>query len=152
MLLAGQAETTAISRTDLPLPYQHCMKRARNIGGEYWLIKNVTDKSGGKRRSRAGSTRRRVTYWDRCCSQYFFPIDSTERRRSMNSSVLSISPSIYREYADEYKKLARSAFDEPQRALYLKMASMWEHAALRFENGLDTSGPTSDRDLGNRES
>ena len=40
----------------------------------------------------------------------------------MNSSVLSISPSIYREYADEYKKLARSAFDEPQRALYLKMA------------------------------
>lgn len=62
----------------------------------------------------------------------------------MNSSVLSISPSIYREYADEYKKLARSAFDELQRALYLKMASMWEHAALRFENGLETSSLTSE--------
>jgi hypothetical protein len=61
----------------------------------------------------------------------------------MNSSVLAISPAIYREYADEYKKLARSAFDEPQRALYLKMASMWEHAALRFENGLETSALTS---------
>ena len=62
----------------------------------------------------------------------------------MNSGMLSISPSIYREYADEYKKLARSAFDEPQRALYLKMASMWEHAALRFENGLETSSLTSE--------
>jgi hypothetical protein len=61
----------------------------------------------------------------------------------MNSSLLSISPSIYREYADQYKKLARSAFDEPQRALYLKMASMWQHAALRFENGLEISGPAS---------
>jgi hypothetical protein len=63
----------------------------------------------------------------------------------MKSSVLSISPSIYREYADEYKKLARSAFDEPQCALYLKMAIMWEHAALRFENGLET-GLTSEPD------
>jgi hypothetical protein len=64
----------------------------------------------------------------------------------MNHSVLSISPSMYREYAEEYKKLARSAFDEPQRALYLKMANMWDHAALRFENGYETSGLTSERD------
>jgi hypothetical protein len=64
----------------------------------------------------------------------------------MNSSVLSISPSMYREYAEEYKKLARSASDEPQRALYLKMASMWGHAALRFENGYETTGLTSERD------
>ena len=60
----------------------------------------------------------------------------------MNSSVLSISPAMYREYADEYKKRARSASDEPQRALYLKMAIMWEHAAFRFEN----VGLTSERD------
>ena len=66
------------------------------------------------------------------------------KRGSMN--LLSISPAIYRAFADEYKKLARSAFDEPQRALYLKMASMWEHAALRFENGIETSGQTSERD------
>jgi hypothetical protein len=72
----------------------------------------------------------------------------------MNSTVLSISPAIYREYADEYKKLAKSAFDEPQRALYLKMASMWEHAALRFENGLETSVLTSAADplTGDRDS
>jgi hypothetical protein len=38
----------------------------------------------------------------------------------------------------KYKKLARSALDEPQRALYLKVANMGEHAALRFENGYDS--------------
>jgi hypothetical protein len=64
----------------------------------------------------------------------------------MNPSILSISPSMYREYAEEYKKLARSAFDEPQRALYFKMANMWEHAALRFENGYETKWHTSERD------
>jgi hypothetical protein len=62
----------------------------------------------------------------------------------MNSSVLSIPPLIYREFANEYKKLARSASDGPQRVLYLKMANMWEHAAVRFENGLETNGVTSE--------
>jgi hypothetical protein len=61
----------------------------------------------------------------------------------MNPSVLSISPSMYREFADEYKKLARSTSDGPQRVLYLKMANMWEHAALRFENGFETDDPGS---------
>jgi hypothetical protein len=61
-------------------------------------------------------------------------------------NLLSISPAMFRTYAEEYKKLARSAFDEPQRALYLKMASMWEHAALRFENGFDASDLTAERD------
>ena len=60
----------------------------------------------------------------------------------MKSNVLSIAPSIYREYADEYKELARSTSDELQRALYIKMAIMWEHAAIRFEN----VGLTSERD------
>ena len=71
---------------------------------------------------------------------------SLSERGPMNFSVLSISPSMYREFAEEYKKLARSASDEPQRALYFKMASMWKHAALRFENGYETSGVTSERD------
>ena len=60
----------------------------------------------------------------------------------MKSTVLSIPPSIYREYAGEYRELARSSSDELVRALYLKMASMWEYTAVRFEN----SGLTSERD------
>ena len=67
--------------------------------------------------------------------------DLPSERSSMKSSLLSIPPTIYREYADEYKELARSTSDELLRALYLKMATMWEHAALRFENG----GLTSER-------
>jgi hypothetical protein len=49
------------------------------------------------------------------------------------------------------EKLARATSDGPQRVLYLKMANMWEHAALRFENGLD--GLTSERNptLGDQE-
>jgi hypothetical protein len=31
-------------------------------------------------------------------------------------------------------------------ALYFKMANMWEHAALRFENGYETKWHTSERD------
>jgi hypothetical protein len=60
------------------------------------------------------------------------------------SSILSISPPMYREYANEYKELARSTSDDLQRALYLKMASMWEHAALRFENGFEPSATKRD--------
>ena len=59
--------------------------------------------------------------------------------------ILSVPPRIYREFADEYKKLARTTTDEFQRALYLKMASTWEHAAIRFESGVETSGLTSER-------
>jgi hypothetical protein len=69
--------------------------------------------------------------------------------KATKSNILSISPPMYREYANEYKELARSASDDLQRALYLKMASMWEHAALRFENGFDPSGQTTDRELVN---
>jgi hypothetical protein len=63
-------------------------------------------------------------------------------RSSMKSNLFSIAPSIYREYADEYKKLARSTSDELQRALYFKMAIMWEQSAVRFEN----VGLTPERD------
>jgi hypothetical protein len=66
---------------------------------------------------------------------------------------LSIPQLIYREFADEYKKLARSTSDGPQRVLYLKMANMWEHSAVRFENGLETNGVTAERNpaLGDQE-
>jgi len=51
------------------------------------------------------------------------------------SEVLSIPPLIYREYAAEYKELARRATNDSERALYLKMANTWRYAAVRFENG-----------------
>jgi hypothetical protein len=68
------------------------------------------------------------------------------KRSAVNSSgagangVLSIPPLIYREYAAEYKELARKAADVRQRALYLKIANAWIFAAVRFEAGLETKG------------
>jgi hypothetical protein len=58
--------------------------------------------------------------------------------------LLSIPPRIYREFADDYKKLARTTTDIFQRELYLKVASAWVHAAIRFENGVETSGLTAE--------
>jgi hypothetical protein len=60
------------------------------------------------------------------------------------TGLLSIPPRIYREFADEYKKLAQTTRDEPQRALYLKMASTWKHAAIRFESGIETTDLTAE--------
>ena len=59
--------------------------------------------------------------------------------------LLSVLPRIYLEFADEYKKLAQTTGDEFQRALYLKMASTWEHAAIRFESGVEMSGLTPEQ-------
>jgi len=72
-----------------------------------------------------------------------------EKESPVNSiGALSIPPLIYREYAVELKKLARTATNEPQRALYLKMANVWQRAAIRFEAGLETSdGLSSERGL-----
>lgn len=60
------------------------------------------------------------------------------------SGLLSIPPRIYREFADEYKKLAQATSDTYQRELYLKMASTWKHAAIRFESGIETVGLTAE--------
>jgi len=62
------------------------------------------------------------------------------------SELLSIPPRIYREFADEYKKLAQTTSDTYQRELYLKMASTWKHAAIRFESGVETSSLTTEHD------
>ena len=76
-----------------------------------------------------------------------FPVNSIGPEAS---GLLSVPPRIYREFADEYKKLAQTTTDTFQRALYLKMASTWTHAAIRFESGVETSdltaelGPTED--------
>jgi len=51
------------------------------------------------------------------------------------TGVLSIPPSIYREFAAELRELARTATDS-SRAIYLKMANTWTYAAVRFEAGV----------------
>jgi len=61
------------------------------------------------------------------------------------NGVLSIPPLIYREYAAEYWELARTAANELQRTLYLKMANSWTYAAIRFEAGLETTGLIGDQ-------
>jgi hypothetical protein len=53
------------------------------------------------------------------------------------NGVLSISPRMYRQYAAQYRELARTATNGAQRAMYLKMATTWIHTAIRFEAGLE---------------
>ena len=53
----------------------------------------------------------------------------------VTSGILSIPPSIYREYVAELRELARTATND-SRALYLKMANTWTYAAVRFEAGV----------------
>jgi len=55
------------------------------------------------------------------------------------NDLLSIAPRQYREYADEWKRLARAASDIQQRAYCLKTANMWLYAAIRYEAGLGAS-------------
>ena len=71
-----------------------------------------------------------------------FPVNSIGPEAG---GILSVPPRIYREFADDYKNLAQTTTDEFQRALYLKMASTWEHAAIRFESGVEGSGLTVER-------
>lgn len=58
---------------------------------------------------------------------------SNEVAQQVDDGVLQIPPRIYREYADEFRELARTSESDPQRALYLKTAHMWLDAATRFE-------------------
>jgi len=60
-----------------------------------------------------------------------------------DGGLLSISPRQYREYAAEWKSLAASADSDQQQALFLKMASIWLHAAIQFEAGSTTVGSES---------
>jgi hypothetical protein len=60
-----------------------------------------------------------------------------------DGGLLSISPRQYREYAAEWKALAASSDSTQQQALFLKMASIWLHAAIQFEAGSTTVGSQS---------
>lgn len=68
---------------------------------------------------------------------------SEELTRSLQQApandLLSISPRQYREYADEWKNLARASSDIQQRAYYLKISNMWLYAAIRYETGLSAN-------------
>jgi|SRR5271155_2459674 len=56
-----------------------------------------------------------------------------------SEGLLSLSSRQYREYADEWKSSAQTAYSDAARALSLKMASIWLEAAMRCEAGLATS-------------
>jgi hypothetical protein len=58
---------------------------------------------------------------------------SEQVARQADEGVLQIPPRIYREYADEFRELARTSESDHQRALYLKTVHMWLDAATRFE-------------------
>jgi hypothetical protein len=56
--------------------------------------------------------------------------------------LLSLSLREFREYAAEWKALASAADNDGQRYLYLKMTSIWWHAALQFETATATATAT----------
>jgi hypothetical protein len=53
--------------------------------------------------------------------------------------LLSLSSRQYREYADEWKSSAQTAYSDQARELSFKMANIWLEAAIRCEAGLATS-------------
>jgi hypothetical protein len=56
-----------------------------------------------------------------------------------SDGLLSLSSRQYREYADEWKSSAQTAYSDAARELSLKMANIWLEAAMRCEVGLATS-------------
>jgi hypothetical protein len=56
-----------------------------------------------------------------------------------SDGLLSLSSRQYREYADEWKSSAQTAYSDHARELSFKMASIWLEAAMRCEAGLATS-------------
>ena len=61
-------------------------------------------------------------------------------RVAEHEGILGIAPRIYRDYANEFRELARTSGSDAQRALYLKASHMWLDAAARFEMGDFNSG------------
>jgi hypothetical protein len=51
----------------------------------------------------------------------------------ISAGVLRIPPQIYREYAAEFKEMARTSGNDEQRSLYLRVMHIWLEAADRFE-------------------
>jgi hypothetical protein len=62
------------------------------------------------------------------------PDDATSRPEN----VLAVSPWQFRQYAANCKALTAAAATDGERQIYLKMASVWLHAAVEFESGAST--------------
>jgi hypothetical protein len=58
--------------------------------------------------------------------------------------LLSLSSRQYREYADEWKASAQTAYSDQARELSFKMVNIWVEAAMRCEAGLATSSTERD--------
>jgi hypothetical protein len=93
--------------------------------------------------STVAQVRKHIECLVKALSEHALDGETVELKRSQRvpaatpaDGLLSIPPSIYREYAAEYKELARKVADLRQRTLYLKMANTWTFAAIRFEAGL----------------
>jgi hypothetical protein len=67
-------------------------------------------------------------------------VAQVSKRAAEREGVLEIAPRIYREYADEFRELARMSESEQQRSFYLKAAHTWLDAAMQFEMSDTKSG------------
>jgi hypothetical protein len=63
------------------------------------------------------------------------PPDDDKASTGRPKNVLAVSPWQFRQYAAHYKALAAAAATDGERQMYLKMASVWLHAAVEFESG-----------------
>ena len=66
------------------------------------------------------------------------PPDSDKASTSRAENVLAVSPWQFRQYAANCKAIAAAASTDGERQIYLKMASVWLHAAVEFESGIST--------------
>ena len=67
-----------------------------------------------------------------------------------SDGLLSLSSRQYREYADEWKQSALTAYSDPARELSLKMAHIWLEAAMQCEAGLAASFTERDEGAGDQ--
>ena len=63
------------------------------------------------------------------------PPDDDKASTSRPENVLAVSPWQFRQYAANCKAIAAAASTDGERQIYLKMASVWLHAAVEFESG-----------------
>jgi hypothetical protein len=71
-------------------------------------------------------------------SECLMPPDDDKASTSRPENVLAVSPWQFRQYAANCKASAAAAATDGERQIYLKMASVWLHAAVEFESGTST--------------
>ena len=146
---AGPTRRSATPRADQRFG-RNAVRRPSTYGFDAHKSNNRTLRAGDQQPLISPSTAAQVRKQMQCLIEAVnarTPTGETiELNRSPSNStvvvangVLSIPPQIYREYAAECRALARSATNESQRGLYLKMANTWIYAAVRFEAGLETN-------------